>query len=287
MKTFKHLLGALVAVASLASPAIAQDAGPAPALTFKDYPKPWPFRSLVKAGTLTVAVTTDIPPASFIDPGTGKIDGYMNKLWEKIGDDLGLKVDLVAVDWASTLPGLASNRFDTGCAGAAWTQQRLTSPDFLLTSPIQVTAAVGLTLKSSGIKTWADTQGKRLGGVRGEVYYEDGTKKLKGLAGQTEFPGPQEGLLALLNSQVDFLMMNLVQATYFIQQSPQKDSLSIIAEPLKVYPESLCVNGRESDLLTAINILLGNYRADGSYKKIVQQYSKNTDMLDPLPALGY
>lgn len=287
MRSF-HLFLAAALVALPLAPAMAQDAGSGAVLTFKDYPKPWPFRHLVKPGTLTVGVTTDIPPASFIDPASGAVDGYVTKMIEKMGDDLGLKVDLVQIDWASTLPGLASNRFDLGCAGAAWTQERLTSPGFLLTAPIQVTAAVGLTLKSTGIKTWADTAGKRMGGVRGEVYFEDGGKMLKGLADKTEFPGPQEGLLALSNSQVDFLMMNLVQATYFLNNAPQKDQLALIGDPLKVYPESLCVNGNEPDLLTAVNILLGNYRADGSYAALVKKYNNgNTDMLDSLPALGY
>ena len=172
---------------------------------------------------------------------------------------------------------MLSNRFDLGCAGAAWTQERLTSPGFLLTAPIQVTAAVGLTMKSTGIKTWADTAGKRMGGVRGEVYLEDGGKMLKDLADKTEFPGPQEGLLALTNSQVDFLMMNLVQATYFLKNAPAEGlSSRSIAEPLKVYPESLCVNGNEPDLLTAVNILLGNYRADGSYAKTRERIRPRT-----------
>ena len=71
-------------------------------------------------------------------------------------------------------------------------------------------------MKGNDIKTWEDTAGKHMGGVRGEVYYEDGGKMLKDLGDKTEFPGPQEGLLALMNHQVDFLMMNLVQATYFL-----------------------------------------------------------------------
>lgn len=281
-------LAFLAAIAALPlAPAMAEDAAPKAALTFTDYPKPWPFRHLVTPGKLIVAVTPDIPPSTFIDPASGKVVGYVTELMEKIGSDLGIEVQLVQVDWASTLPGLAANRFDLACAGAAWTPPRLTSPDFFLTSPIQVTAAVGLTLKSTGIKTWADTAGKRMGGVRGEVYYETGGKELKNIADKTEFPGPQEGLLALTNSQVDFLMMNLVQATFFLKNAPQADQLALIDKPLKVFPEALCVNGREPDLLTAVNLLLGNYRADGSYASIVKKYAKNTDMIDPLPALGY
>jgi ABC-type amino acid transport substrate-binding protein len=157
-----------------------------------------------------------------------------------------------------------------------------------LSNPIQVTAVVALTLKNSGITAWTDTVGKRMGGVRGEIYLEDGVYYLKEVASTTEFPGPQEGLLALSNSQVDFLMMNLVQAGYYMENSPQADSLALISDPpLALYPESLCVNAQEPDLLTAINILLGNYRSDGSYAKVVMEFMGNTEMLDGLPLMGY
>lgn len=274
------------AIALPLAPAVAAEA-PKTALTYTDYPKPWPLKNLVKPGKLVVAVTTDIPPVSFIDPASGDVVGYVTDAMRKLASDLGLEVELVQTDWASSLPGLAANRFDMACAGAAWTKERLSSPDFFLTAPIQVTAAVGLTTKASGIKTWADTSGKRMGGVRGEVYFEDGGKELKDLADKTEFPGPQEGLLALMNSQVDFLMMNLVQANYFLKNAPQADQLALVENPLKVYPEALCVNPHEPDLLTAVNLLLGNYRADGSYAALVEKYAKNTDMIEALPALGY
>jgi len=269
------------------TPATAQETASTGNLVYEDYPKPWPFRNLVNPGKLTVAVTPDIPPATFIDPATGKVDGFIVVLWEMIAKDLGIELDMVSVEWATVLPGLAANRFDLGCAGAAWNQERLLSPNFLLSNPIQVTAVVGLTLKSSGINTWTDTVDKRMGGVRGEIYLEDGVYYLKEVASTSEFPGPQEGLLALSNSQVDFLMMNLVQAGYYMENSPQADSLALIAEPLALYPESLCVNAQEADLLTAINILLGNYRSDGSYAKVVMEFMGNTEMLDGLPLLGY
>ena len=87
-----HLFLAAAIVTIPLAPAMAEDAGSAAVLTFKDYPKPWPFRNLVEPGTLTVAVTTDIPPASFIDPKSGKVVGYVSEMIEKMADDLGLKV---------------------------------------------------------------------------------------------------------------------------------------------------------------------------------------------------
>lgn len=273
-----------------ASVGVAQEkpAAASESLTFENYPKPWPFRALVAPGKLTIAVTPDSPPATFINMENGQPDGWAVAIWKQVAADLGLEVDLVSVDWASVLPGLASNRFDLGCAGAAWTKERLTSPDFLLTNPIVVTSTVGITRKDANITNWAATAGKRMGGTRGEIYFEQAKAKLTEVSEAVEFPGSNEALLALVNGQVDFVMTNKGGLTYALSQFPQADKLTLVDEkPLAAFPESLCVNPREPDLLTAMNILLGNYRANGKLAGWYKQYAKSTESSDQLPALGY
>ncbi|RVA21222.1 amino acid ABC transporter substrate-binding protein, partial [Mesorhizobium sp. M7D.F.Ca.US.004.03.1.1] len=270
-------LSVLVAFASTAC--LAQDSKPAQTapLTFTSYPKPWPFRALVTPGKLTIAVTPDSPPGTYVNMETGQVDGWAVAIWKQIGADLGLEVELVTVDWASVLPGIASNRFDLGCAGAAWTKERLTSPDLLLTNPIVVTSTVAITRKDSGINSWEATEGKRMGGTRGEVYFEQAKSALTKVAEAVEFPGSNEALLALVNGQVDFVMMNKGSSTFALTQFPQADQLAMVStKPLAAFPESLCVNPRETDLLTAMNILLGNYRATGQLAGWFKQYAKST-----------
>jgi ABC-type amino acid transport substrate-binding protein len=251
------------------------------------YPKPWPLKNLVKPGVLTVALTGESPPGDFIDPKTGAHAGHVHDLYLQIAADLGLKPEFTKIAWAGTLPGLKANRFDMGCAGASWTTARLASEDFHLTSPITVNGTIGLANKAANIATWEQTKGKQLGGVKGELYLEDARKKLAGLGGVTEFPGAPEAFLALENGQVDFVASNISVINNALKNSPNKDNLVVIGPPLGVYPQSLCVNPRETDLLNAVNVLLGNYRANGTLKKLYVKHGAMPELLDVLKNIGY
>jgi ABC-type amino acid transport substrate-binding protein len=251
------------------------------------YPKPWPLKNLVKPGALTVTVTGEAPPGDFVDPKTGELTGFIHDLYLKIGADLGLPVEFVKLPFVSSLPGLKANRFDMACASAAWTTQRLASDDFTMSSPIALTGLIGLTVKGSGITSWETTKGKRLGGVQGEIYLVDAKKKLTDTGPVTEFPGAPEMVLALQNKQVDFIVSNSSIIRYILTTAPNAADMVVIGPAMVIYPGGLCINPREGDLVKAVNLLLANYRADGTLRDIYIKYGVPTQVIDQLKAIGY
>lgn len=251
------------------------------------YPKPWPLKNLVKPGVLSVALGGGTPPEDFVDPSTGELTGALHDLYIKVGEDLGVQVEFTKIAWASMLPGLKANRFDMACTGAAWTGERLGTRDFHMTDPVGVNGTLALTTKDTGITTWEQTQGKRLGGVTGEIFLQDALKHLKGIGEVTEFPGSNENLLALVNGQVDFIVQNMTVLNHMITNAPSKDNLVVIGPPLTVYPTALCVNPRETDLLKAVNLLLANYRSDGTLKELLLKYNGVPEVVDILRSIGY
>lgn len=251
------------------------------------YPNPWPLKSLVKEGTLTIATTGKTDKVTFIDE-TGTLAGARIDLWTKIAQDLGLAPEFVVLDWAGVLPGLAANRFDIACEGASWTLERLGSPDFYMTRPIEVVINVGMVLKDSGITTWADVAGKRLGGVRGEQELKDLVAKVGGdeAAGELlELPGVTEARLALLNGQFDVFAVGRAVAETLLE-GPDGDKFAIISEPTKVGLSGFCVNKNEGDLAQAVNVLIAKYRADGTLKAMSEKWGR-TDASAELALLGY
>lgn len=290
--TFRSLAAALSFTVALAIPvtgALAQDAttfaeaigAPKP---IESYPKPWPLANLVTPGKLTIGTTGASPPRTFVDPATGKLTGSYVDLFTKIATDLGLEAEFVKIEWPGILPGLAAGRFDMACDGASMTTARLASKDFLMTAPTGVNATVGLALKSSGIKDFKSA--KSIGGVRGEVYFEGAKKALPGVAA-TEFPGLPESMMGLQNGQVELIAMNLSNALNALQSAPNKEELVLIGPALEVFAQALCVNAKEPDLLVATNLLLGNYRADGTLKAIIGKYATSTAEVDMLDKIGY
>lgn len=257
-----------------------------PPTPFASYPKPWPLKKLVTAGKLTVGTTGASPPRTFIDPATNQLTGSYVDLFRKLASDLGLQVEFVRLEWAGILPGLGANRFDMGCDGASWNAERLGSAQFLMTSPTAVNATVGLTRKDTGIKTFSDAQGKMLGGVRGEIYFESARKALTNTK-TVEFPGMTESLLGLVNGQADMIAVNLSNALVVLDTHPAKVRLALVGPALEVFPQSLCVNPNQPDLLVAVNLLLANYRADGTLKGLLQKYKTPTIEIELLDRIGY
>jgi ABC-type amino acid transport substrate-binding protein len=253
---------------------------------FTNLPKPWPLKKLVTPGKLTVGTTGSSPPRTFVDPASGQLTGSYVDLFKKIGADLGLEVEFVRLEWAGILPGLAANRFDLACDGASWTAERLSSSQFLMTSPTAVNATVAITRKDTGIKTFDDAKGKALGGVRGEVYFE-GAKKALPAAKSTEFPGLSESLIGLQNGQVDLVALNLANALNVLATAPNKAELVLVGPALEVFAQGLCVNPNQPDLLVAVNTLLGNYRTDGTLKALIGKYTTSTAEVDMLARIGY
>ncbi len=287
-------IGALAVAALVSTGSLAQSVDIDMSSLFKGtkgvdfYPKPWPLKNLVKPGTLTVGMTGTSPPKDFIDPKTGELTGVSIDLYKELASDLGLKVEFVKLDFAGILPGLAANRFDMGVGGCSYTKDRLASSDFFITSPHTVSANIGLTLKSTGIKSWADTKGKRMGAITGEIESTDAKNKLKdGLAQVIEYPGNPEAMLAMANGQVDFIVSGVTSIKNALATSPIKDRLSAITPPLTAFPQGLCVNPRQGDLLKAANLLLGNYRADGKLKALFAKYGADTTVVDTLKEIGY
>ena len=284
----RWLLGMALAVTPVL-PAVAQTAA-SPGLgalrPVDMLPKPWPLQHLIAAGTLTIGTTGTAPPRTMIDPATHELAGSYVALFKRIAGDLGLQVNFVRLDWAGILPGLGANRFDLACDGASWTPERLGSTQFLMTGPTAVTASVALARADSGITTWDQAVGKPIGGVRGENYFEDVKKRLPDAAATT-FPGEQEAMLGLANGQVQLVALNLSTALHILATTPDKGSYALVGPALQIFPQGLCVNPREPDLLVAVNTLLGKYRQDGTLKSLVAASGDSTAEVDLLGQIGY
>ncbi|MEI4485758.1 transporter substrate-binding domain-containing protein [Frigidibacter sp. MR17.14] len=249
-------------------------------------PQPWAMRNLIKDGTLIVATTAKTKGETFIgDDGT--LQGARIDLWNKIAEDLGLKTEYVTIDWAGVMPGLAANRFDLACEGASWTPERLTSPDFFMTRPVKVAVNVGVVRADSGIDSWDQAQGKKLGGVKGEIELKDLIAHVPGADADAalSLPGVSEARLALMNGQIDVYGTG-IQAAKSLLAGPDGDKLKILAEPTKVGVGGFCVNRNEPDLAQAVNFLLAKYRADGTMTAINEKWDL-PDYSDLLGQLGY
>ena len=163
-----------------------------------------PPSELVEAGKLTIATTGNAAPFSFLDKD-GKLQGYDIDLCTALADRFGLTPVWVQVEFAGTLPGLTSGRWDMVCSGVNMTPQRLTSPEFSMSiATIQGAGQLYMRGDDDRFKTYTDLKGKTIGAVRGGWFA--GYVKDTLLAGDVqvlEYPGEAELFLDLQNKRID------------------------------------------------------------------------------------
>ncbi|MEV5645371.1 transporter substrate-binding domain-containing protein [Streptomyces flaveolus] len=222
---------------------------------------------LVKAGRLTTCTHLPYPPfQSEID---GRVQGFDVALVDLVAEDLGVEQDIVDQPFENFKTGgsLNAGQCDLAAAGMTITEERKKNVDF--SDPyFQATQAV-LADKDSGISSFADLKGKKVG-AQAQTTGEDYTK------GQGLDPVSFESSDAVLNGlrtgQVDAVVID-----YPVVQGWLKDKANAgafeVAEQIDTGEQyGFTVKKGNDKLREAINKALADAKADGTYKKLYEQW---------------
>ncbi|MFC3105376.1 ABC transporter substrate-binding protein [Salinisphaera aquimarina] len=137
--------------------------------------------SSVHAETLKVGSTSTGVPFTFLDIKTRKIQGMMVDVIHAVGEKAGFTPDVSAVDFASLIPSLRSNRIDIISAAMLSTPTRAKVIDF--SDPV-FPYGEGLIVKKDDDTDYAEdltrTEGKVIGAQQGTIYLEQ-LRKMDGI----------------------------------------------------------------------------------------------------------
>jgi ABC-type amino acid transport substrate-binding protein len=241
---------------SLASTSAAQE----PAYTAK----------LAAPGTITIATTGNAPPMTAM-AADGKLTGFDVELCRTLAERLKLKAEFVRVDFAATIPGLKSGRFDMICSATARTPQRLTSPDLFMTEPtVENYSTLLVKAEGSTVATVDDVKGKTIGAVRGG---QEG-KLLSDIFGDdvtvNTYPGVAEEILDLKNGRIDAVAINYITASHHVHGDPALKVLSpgFTRDGVSPYTHALIVSRSQPELLGAVNAELLALKQNGGLAKL-------------------
>lgn len=84
---------------------------------------------LMKSGTLTVGMNLQFKPEMYLDD-SGEPAGYDVDLLNELADSMGVKLDIVNLDFDGLIPGLQSKKFDMVSVGLTATDERKQVIDF-------------------------------------------------------------------------------------------------------------------------------------------------------------
>ena len=262
----KKIIALLLAVCLLACLCACGNGGTAPASSGSNLQPTEQAAETVTtlaAGTLSIATSPDFPPYEMLGDD-GKPTGIEMEIMALIADKLGLKLDIMEMDFDSALMAVGT-KSDMVVSGVTILEERKLTMDFT----DSYTTAVQVIVVPEGSDVTLDTLGEQMIGTQrgttGFLYCEDdyGEDHVIGYDTYTTV------IQALLNGQVDCVVMDDSVARAYVAANP---GLLILDTEYAVEDYAFGVTKGNSSLLNAVNGALKDLIADGTVQSIIDKY---------------
>ncbi|WP_073952360.1 transporter substrate-binding domain-containing protein [Streptomyces kebangsaanensis] len=224
---------------------------------------------LAKAGQLTTCTHLPYPPfQSEID---GKVQGFDVSLIDLVAEDLGVKQQILDTPFENFKTGafLNSGQCDLAAAGMTITPEREKHVDF--SDPYFNATQALLADRKSGITSLADLKAKgRKLGAQAQTTGEEYAKK------QGHDPISFESSDAVLNGlrtgQVQAVVIDYPVVQGWLKNKADADAFKVVGNIDTGEEYGFTVKKGNAKLLAAIDKAIKQAKADGTYKKLYEQW---------------
>ena len=158
---------------------------------------------VIDNGKVRCGVVLDFPPIGYRD-ANNEPAGFDVDYCKDLAAAMDVDYEIIPLTWAERLPSIVSNRADVVFGGTSDTLERAKTVGF--TIPYAIYYAQAVVTKESGIKTFADMKGKRVGAAVGTVPEIEFLKIAKEWGTENLYQGFQsenEVFLAVAQGKID------------------------------------------------------------------------------------
>ncbi len=181
------------------------------------------------AGSLKVGTETAFAPFDFID--AGQHVGLNVDLFQEIGQEMGVKIDWVALPWEGVLPGLEAGKFDLVAGPATITKARMERYRFL--PPIgEATDALMKRKGDTSVMKPADIAGKTVGAGKASsqlAQLQDYAKTMPTKVTVREYVGNNEAYADLAAGRLAAVANSLTNIAFVAKQ--RSDTFEVVDPP--------------------------------------------------------
>ncbi|GHA12217.1 ABC transporter substrate-binding protein [Streptomyces echinoruber] len=223
---------------------------------------------LVQAGQLTTCTHLPYPPfQSEID---GKVQGFDVSLIDLVAKDLGVKQTFVDTPFENFKTGafLNSGRCDLAAAGMTITPERKKYVDF--SDPYFNATQAVLVDKKSGLTSLADVKAKKKLGTQAQTTGEDYAHQ-KGFD-SISFESSDALLNGLRTGQVQAVIIDYPVVQGWLKDKANAAAFKMVDNLSTGEQYGFTVKKGNTKLLAAINKAIAKAKADGTYKKLYEQW---------------
>jgi polar amino acid transport system substrate-binding protein len=224
---------------------------------------------LVKAGQLTTCTHLPYPPfQSEID---GKVQGFDVSVIDLVAEDLGVKQEILDTPFENFKTGafLNSGECDLAAAGMTITEERKKNVDF--SDPYFDATQAVLVNKDAGVNSLAAIKSKNVKlGAQAQTTGEDYVVK-QGFD-PVSFESSDAVLNGLRTGQVKAVVIDYPVVQGWLKDKANADAFEIVDNLNTGEQYGFTVKKGNTELVAAINKAIADARADGTYKKLYEQW---------------
>lgn len=224
---------------------------------------------LVKAGQLTTCTHLPYPPfQSEID---GKVQGFDVSLIDLVAEDLGVEQDILDTPFENFKTGafLNSGECDLAAAGMTITEERKKNVDF--SDPYFDATQAVLVDKDAGVDSLAEIKSKNVKlGAQAQTTGEDYVTK-QGFD-PVSFESSDAVLNGLRTGQVKAVVIDYPVVQGWLKDKANADAFEVVDNLNTGEQYGFTVKKGNTKLAEAINKAIADARADGTYKKLYEQW---------------
>ncbi|WP_416414630.1 transporter substrate-binding domain-containing protein [Pantoea sp. App145] len=238
--------------------------------------------AVIKAKKLRCAVVLDSPPSGFLTPDN-KPDGYDVAYCDDMAKSLGVTPEIVQTPASDRIPALVSKRVDIVVGSTTITPERAMTVAF--TQPYVNYTITVMTRKDTGIKTYDDLKGKKLGAVTGSTFEQLFNKELQGRwkdtgITYTGYGSDAEVFMALQQGKIDgILQASSVYNT--LEKSGQFPTFTAAGLAPLSDMDGLAVRRGDPEFLNWARVFVWHQVVSGRYAELYKKYMGD----GPLPSL--
>ena len=227
--------------------------------------------TVVEAGKLHVSTNAAFPPYE-MTTDDGGFEGIDVEVADAIAQKLGLELVVDDMGFDAALTAVQTGQSDIAMAGITVTEDRLEVMDF--SDSYATGVQVVIVREDSPIQTIDDLANAEMIGCQaattGYIYASDTPEN--GGYGEDHVTAYENGALAvmaLVNGQIDAVIIDNEPAKAFVEAN---EGLKILDTPWVEEEYAIGVAKGNTALLDAINAVMEELKADGTFQSIVDKY---------------
>ena len=214
---------------------------------------------------LIMCTNAEFPPYEYKEGGEFK--GVDVEVAKKIGEKLGMEVEILDIAFDSLIPTVNSGKADFAMAGMTVTEDRLKNVDFSHTYQTAVQAVI--VPANSDIVDSNDLHDKKIGvqlGTTGDIYCTDefGDENI------SRYPKIVDGVQAMKTGTIDACVVDDQVAKAVV--AGDEGSFKILESPYADEEYAIAVKKGNTELLNNINQAIDEIMSNGELKSIIDKY---------------